>query len=397
MSDTILRVESVSKKYSRSLRHSMLYGTIDIARNFFGLSHKPGILRKTEFWGVDDISFSVKRGESLALVGSNGSGKSTMLKMLNGIFMPDKGSISINGKVAALIEVGAGFHPLLTGRENIFVNGQILGMSISEIKNKFDEIVAFSEIESFLDTPVKNYSTGMYVRLGFSIAVHSPSDILLVDEVLAVGDLSFSIKCMKKMAEFRENGGSLVLVSHAMHNVKNQCDHAIWMEKGVFREFGDSVDVADKFEQYMLQAKDDHDGEIINIDPNIDIISFDYDNDIQQGESVTFEIKIVFKRRIIRPIFMIHMHSNTNESLLFSHYSNCEGYSWESLDGEFTLKIKTTSLNFKEGEYPISFYVSEKEVNNHLLWHQKMYILKIKKKSDIYGLVDVSPEFLVNN
>ena len=176
----------------------MFYGGIDITKNFFGFSHQPHFLRKTEFWGVNDISFKLSQGESVAIVGSNGSGKSTMLKMLNGIYMPDKGQITINGKVAALIEVGSGFHPLLTGRENIFVNGQILGMSLSEINKKFDDIVEFAEIESFLDTPVKHYSSGMYVRLGFSIAAHSSCDVLLVDEVLAVGDLAFSIKCMKK-------------------------------------------------------------------------------------------------------------------------------------------------------------------------------------------------------
>ena len=183
--------------------------------------------------GVNDISFKLSQGESVAIVGSNGSGKSTMLKMLNGIYMPDKGQITINGKVAALIEVGSGFHPLLTGRENIFINGQILGMSLSEINKKFDDIVEFAEIESFLDTPVKHYSSGMYVIRLF-IAAHSSCDVLLVDEVLAVGDLAFSIKCMKKMASFREKG-SLILVSHAMHNVKNLCDRAIWLEKGVFR------------------------------------------------------------------------------------------------------------------------------------------------------------------
>ena len=251
----VVNVESVGKKFSRSLGHSMFYGGIDITKNFFGFSHQPHFLRKTEFWGVNDISFKLSQGESVAIVGSNGSGKSTMLKMLNGIYMPDKGQITINGKVAALIEVGSGFHPLLTGRENIFVNGQILGMSLSEINKKFDDIVEFAEIESFLDTPVKHYSSGMYVRLGFSIAAHSSCDVLLVDEVLAVGDLAFSIKCMKKMASFREKGGSLILVSHAMHNVKNLCDRAIWLEKGVFRESGDSVQVADNFEHFMLSKK----------------------------------------------------------------------------------------------------------------------------------------------
>jgi len=184
-----IKVESVSKKYFKSPKRSMLYGVKDIARNTFGLSSHSDELRKDEFWAVDEVSFEVKKGETLGMIGPNGSGKTTMLKMLNGIFWPDKGKIAVKGRVGALIEVGAGFHPLLTGRENVYINAAILGMTKKETDKKFDDIIKFADIGDFLDVPVKHYSSGMFVCLGFAVAVHCEPEILLVDEVLAVGDL----------------------------------------------------------------------------------------------------------------------------------------------------------------------------------------------------------------
>ena len=186
-----IKVDHVSKKYCKSLKRSMSYGIWDIARNTLGLSSRSSRLRKDEFWAVDDVSFEVSRGETVGIIGPNGSGKTTLLKMLNGIFWPDKGKITVKGKVGALIAVGAGFHPALTGRENIYVNAAILGMTKKEVEERFDNILKFADIGDFLDTPVKYYSSGMYVRLGFAVAAHCDPDILLVDEVLAVGDAGF--------------------------------------------------------------------------------------------------------------------------------------------------------------------------------------------------------------
>ena len=181
MNDEVaIKAENVSKKFCKSLKSSMLYGVEDIIRNSLCLSSNSHLLRKDEFWAVDDVSFEVKRGETLGIIGPNGAGKTTILKLLNGIFWPDKGKITIKGKVGALISVGAGFHPMLTGRENIYLNSAILGMSRDEVNKKFDDIVEFSEIGDFLDTPVKFYSSGMFVRLGFAVAIHCKLDILLV-------------------------------------------------------------------------------------------------------------------------------------------------------------------------------------------------------------------------
>ena len=241
MNDNIaIKVEHVCKKYCRALKHSMLYGTMDIARNAIGLSSNSGNLRKNEFWALDDISFEVKKGETLGIIGPNGAGKTTLLKLINGIFWPDKGKITIKGRVGALIQVGAGFHPMLTGRDNIYLNAAILGMGKKEVDRKFNEIVEFADIGDFLDTSVKFYSSGMLVRLGFAVAVHCEPDILLVDEVLAVGDSVFKTKCYRKINEIkkRDNVG-IVLVSHSLLMVEKFCDRGLFLSAGKIKDYGE--------------------------------------------------------------------------------------------------------------------------------------------------------------
>jgi lipopolysaccharide transport system ATP-binding protein len=184
------------------------------------------------FWALSDISFEVKRGEVVGIIGRNGAGKSTLLKIMSRVTTPTKGQIKIRGRVGSLLEVGTGFHPELTGRENIFLNGAILGMTKNEIKKKFDEIVAFAEVEKFIDTPVKRYSSGMYVRLAFAVAAHLEPEILIVDEVLAVGDIHFQKKCLTKMGESAKNGRTVIFVSHNMASVKALCGRAILLDAG---------------------------------------------------------------------------------------------------------------------------------------------------------------------
>lgn len=200
-----------------------------------------------EFWALSGVSLEIAHGETLGIIGSNGSGKSTFLKCLAGILNPDKGSIRINGRVAALLELGAGFHPDLTGRENVFLNGAILGMSRHEIETKFDEIVAFSGIERFIDVPVKNYSSGMVVRLGFSIAINVDPEILLIDEVLAVGDASFQQLCYQRIEDFRRQGRTIVFVSHGLSQVVQLCSRAAWIDSGKLRELGPAYDVVSTY------------------------------------------------------------------------------------------------------------------------------------------------------
>jgi len=242
-----IKVENVYKKYCKYLKKSMFYGIKDIGRNMFGLSSHSEKLRSGEFWANKNISFELKKGESIGIIGPNGSGKTTLLKMLNGIFWPDKGKITINGKVSALIQVGAGFHPLLTGRENIYVNGAILGMSKQEIDHKFKKIINFADIGDFLDTPVKYYSSGMFVRLGFAVAIFADPDILLVDEVLAVGDMNFRRKCFEKMKSKIDRGMSVVLVTHSMQGLIGIAKETILLSKGKIKYYGSTKDTISKY------------------------------------------------------------------------------------------------------------------------------------------------------
>ncbi len=213
--------------------------------------------RQREFWALKDISFTLPRGTSLGIVGHNGSGKSTMLKLLTGILEPTKGSITTRGRIGALIEVGAGFHPDLTGRENVYLNGSILGMSEREITKRFDEIVDFAGLEQFIDTPVKRYSSGMYMRLGFSIAANINPDILIVDEVLAVGDTQFQNKCMKRMKEFLAQGGTVVFVSHAMAQVAQLCQQCVWLDHGQLLFHGDTQEVVTRYMSLVADREDE--------------------------------------------------------------------------------------------------------------------------------------------
>ena len=229
--DVVVSVKNVSKKFCKNLKRSMAYGIVDLSKNLLGIKPNSTELRKGEFWAVDDISFELRRGEVLGLIGVNGSGKTTLLRLLAGIFPPDKGEISIKGRVGALVAVGAGFHPYMTGRENIYLNGTILGMSREEINSKFQDIVDFAEIGDFLDAPVSTYSSGMRVRLGFSIAVQIDPDVMLIDEVLAVGDVGFRGKCFNAIERICNNA-AVIFVSHQMPQISRVCTDIFVMNHG---------------------------------------------------------------------------------------------------------------------------------------------------------------------
>ncbi len=257
MSDTVIKVDNLSKKYIISHKRQEPYMALrDVIAGGFSRMVQRGVVQpvkrllsnstiqqsasstKEDFWALKDVSFEVKQGESVGIIGRNGSGKSTLLKILSRITEPTTGRVSIKGRVASLLEVGTGFHPELTGRENIFLNGAVLGMMKAEIKRKFDEIVAFAEVEKFLDTPVKRYSSGMYVRLAFAVAAHLEPEILIVDEVLAVGDAQFQKKCLGKMGEVAKEGRTVLFVSHNMVAVKSFCTRGIVLDNGQVETIG---------------------------------------------------------------------------------------------------------------------------------------------------------------
>ena len=230
--DIVVSAAAISKKYCSSIKTSMIYGIQDIARNALGMSSRSERLRRDEFWAVDELTFEARRGEVLGIIGPNGSGKSTLLKMLSGIFWPDKGSITIKGRVASLIEVGAGFHPLLTGRENIYLNCAMLGLSKREVDDRLEAIIEFADLAEFIDAPVKQYSSGMFVRLGFSCMVMADPGVLILDEALAVGDLYFQQRCYRRLAELREASKTVLLVSHDLNAIRVLCDRVLLIDQG---------------------------------------------------------------------------------------------------------------------------------------------------------------------
>jgi lipopolysaccharide transport system ATP-binding protein len=254
VSDTVIRIENLGKKYVIGHQQPGGYTTLrdrltDGTQSLFRKLWTPGRKRMSNpsheaFWALKDVSFEVQQGDCIGIIGRNGSGKSTLLKLLSRITEPTTGRIAIKGRVASLLEVGTGFHPELTGRENIYLNGAILGMSRAEISKKFDEIAAFAEIDRFLDTPVKRYSSGMYVRLAFAVAAHLEPEILIVDEVLAVGDIQFQKKCLGKMKDVsQEQGRTVLFVSHNMDAIQRLCSQCIMLEHGQLAAQGDTTSV----------------------------------------------------------------------------------------------------------------------------------------------------------
>ena len=246
--DVVISVRDVSKKFCRTLRRSMVFGIQDLTRNFIGLPLESRQLRKGEFWALKNISFELKKGEGIGLIGPNGSGKTTFLRLITGIFPPDEGEIIIKGRIGALIALGAGFHPHMTGIENIYLNGTITGMNRAEIDSRIDDIIKFSEIQDFIHSPVSSYSSGMRARLGFAIAIHTDPEILIIDEVLSVGDIRFKGKCFRKLAELKENGTSFILVSHNPHHIFQTCNSAMYLSGGKVVKNGDISSVINCYE-----------------------------------------------------------------------------------------------------------------------------------------------------
>ncbi|MDB4794386.1 ABC transporter ATP-binding protein [Pirellulaceae bacterium] len=249
--DSLIEVKNVSKTYCRNLQKSLRYGVQDIWRELTFRGSYRGELRGEEFTAVDDVSFQVQKGECVALLGPNGAGKSTMLKMVNGILRPNSGSIKIRGRVGALIELGTGFNPILTGRENVFVNASVLGFSRTETEEKFENILEFSEIGEFIDAPVHTYSSGMRMRLGFSVASHLAPDLLLIDEVLAVGDLGFRLKCFEHLRMKVASGVSVILVSHIIAMIPRLCTRAIVFHQGKIAFDGEVMEGVARYQKIL--------------------------------------------------------------------------------------------------------------------------------------------------
>jgi lipopolysaccharide transport system ATP-binding protein len=362
--DTLIQVESVSKKFSRSLKRSLWYGVQDIGTELIG-RNKKSELRKDEFWAVSDISFELHRGECLGLIGHNGAGKSTLLKMLNGLIKPDKGSITMKGRVGALIELGTGFNPILTGRENIYNNGAVLGFTKKELDEKFDSIVEFSEIGDFIDTPVQNYSSGMKVRLGFAVASQLEPDILLIDEVLAVGDISFVLKCFGRMDTLLQNT-SIILVSHNIPQIARMCTNLILMKSGQTMYTG--PDVAEGINLYysMLEKPaGNYFGSDIAVLEDIWIGSNGRSSKqgdemyLNYGEELSITIKIKLNQKIEKPSIYLAFYDRTQRN--FGEVLNFQD-DISKLDSEskqYTFEVYFPRIEFAQGIYSVTIGLAD--------------------------------------
>lgn len=331
MSDIAIKVENLGKSYLvghnadqaehyTALRDVIARNTKNLARKTREMLQGKAIVQGDEveeFWALKDINFEIKQGDRVGIIGRNGAGKSTLLKILSRITEPTTGRVSINGRVASLLEVGTGFHPELTGRENIFLNGAILGMSRKEIQRKFDEIVDFAEVERFLDTPVKRYSSGMYVRLAFAVAAHLEPEILIVDEVLAVGDAEFQKKCLGKMDEISDTGRTVIFVSHNLSSIIQLTSTCIYLMNGCIKKIDKTNSVISEYtsvaslksEDGYLYKNEAKENGVLSI--KIESENHEHISQMENGKGYVFKFRVISKRIINRPIFSFQLINNT--------------------------------------------------------------------------------------
>ena len=400
VSDTTILFDGVSKKYCKSLKRSMMYGATDIGKNLVGLGSQPGTLRPSEFWAVEDVSFEIKRGQCVGLMGLNGSGKTTLLKLMSGIFWPDKGKVSTRGRIGALIAVGAGFHPLLTGRENIMVNGAILGMSKRDVLKQFDAIIDFADIGDFLDTPVKYYSSGMFVRLGFAIAVFANPDILLIDEVLAVGDRNFQIKCYRKIHELKKRDDvTIVLVSHNEYDMREYTSRCVVMDHGRLIFSGGSEDaisfyinrlIHDRVRQRNAQAGISDDGIVKKL--TVRNSNGDETGAILSGDRLTVDFDYETARTIQSPIFGLNL-GNSSKVYFAGFWSSIDDVKFPSICGKGTVRVTVDPCDLPVDSYSLSVVVCEEEESNVLEWKQLSQMLVVERPNHTRGLVKLKQQW----
>ena len=392
MSTSAIRVDSLGKRY-RIGQHRARYKTLrdkigDVFARRKRAADPPPHNSEQFFWAVKDVSFSIAQGEVVGVVGRNGAGKSTLLKLLSRITAPTEGRIEICGRIGSLLEVGTGFHPELSGRENIFMSGAILGMTNAEIARKFDAIVDFAEVEKFVDTPVKHYSSGMYLRLAFAVAAHLEPEILIVDEVLAVGDAMFQKKCLGKMDEVSKQGRTVLFVSHNMVAVENLCTRGLILDQGRLAFDGSAREAIDLYltPKEHVQVRDLRaarragTGEIrIH---RYELIS-STDKLIRAGEGFTIRCYFEVQKRGTRPHFSISIFSRSG-LILFSVFTSDLGYHIPELSSNGYIDLEIRNPNLLAGTYPLHLGVSD-EATNH--WYDRVYEgpeLEIEP-SDVYG------------
>ena len=361
MSDTAIEVAGVSKRFRLYREKPMTFKARVLA----------GRIKAEDFWALRDVTFDVAEGESLALIGHNGSGKSTLLKVIAGILRPTEGSVRQRGRIAALLELGAGFHMELTGRENVYLNSAFLGLSRKETDAVYDDVVAFAELEEFLETAVKFYSSGMLVRLGFAVAVHVDPEILLIDEVLAVGDEAFQARCLERVRWFQKEGRTIVLVSHALDLVRQLCDQAVMLDHGKVHAIGAPDDVVREMRMTILHrdlayAHDEGTKEIEIAEAQLMRDGVPLDGSLRPGETLSLQVDLVVHEPVDDPVVSFALHDGTN-NFMFGGDTAREQLSLGRLDAPRRVRFDLGPLPFTGGKYWVTLGVHSRD--NQRVYH----------------------------
>jgi len=379
--EVLVKVEGVSKKFCVDLKTSLWYGLKDLFSGLVGQNEETA-LRSKEFWALKDINFELRRGECLGLIGHNGAGKSTLLKILNGLINPDEGKVTVRGKVGALIELGAGFNPILSGRENIYINGAVLGFTKQEIDDKLEDIIDFAEIREFIDMPVRNYSSGMKVRLGFAVASQMEPDVLIIDEVLAVGDAGFRAKCYE-VIDSLIGKACVILVSHSMNQIVRLSNNVLLINKGFSRLFQSPPIGVIEYDKLTDKNRDSLNSNLGN--GLVELLSFDFLIDDLPTKVLTFNNKIKATLRLnvkktLRKVVVDIAIRDIDESVVaeISNYVN-QKFIDKLAQGDVVIETQINNFILNPGVYKISLFVTNDSMTVHYLWMTYVFNIEVNK------------------
>lgn len=395
-SETLITADSVSKKFCKSLKRSLLYGLTDVGRELVGLENRSESLRDGEFWAVKDVSLKVKRGEVLGIIGSNGAGKTTLLRLLSGLIKPDHGRIEVRGRVGAMIALGVGFNPVLTGRENVYASGALLGLKTSEIEVKYPSIVDYSELSEFMEMPVQNYSSGMRVRLGFAVASQLDPDVLLLDEILAVGDVAFRAKCINSMLEMANQCAS-IFISHNMAQISRICTSVMVLGHGECVYYGD--DVGRGIELCSEQNSKTY--SCVVGGENVKLCGFDLES---EGGAVTDEVlfnkemTVHLDLEVDRSIEATDIHIifvNQEQQNIMQCSSHIAGVTIRNEGAPLRISIGLGKISLNPGIYDIEVTVTKDNFGEVLYKHRGLRRIKIKGERVGYAPLQLAGEWNV--
>jgi lipopolysaccharide transport system ATP-binding protein len=408
MSKATVAVEGVSKKFGLSLRSALRYGLADSFQRLVGRSGEPQ-LRSGEFWALQDIDFSLEPGDALGIMGINGSGKTTLLRILNGTYRPDAGKVMLKGRVGALIAAGAGFSPMLSGRENVYISGTLLGMTPTEISRRFDEIADFAELADFIDMPVRNYSSGMSVRLGFAVAVLGSPDILLVDEVLAVGDLRFQKKCFDRIQQLRRAGTTILFVSHAPGAVWSICNKGLLIDRGRSEGIVSVEDACRAYDHANMRARvltkpstaaaeeelpseyggaRGGTGDVLVTSMEVLDGSGRVTSEVRFGETLILRLHLDLTKDIEDLIIRVQVDAEVNKAIAIIDSYEAHGQFYKLAAGKHAVDIEIVKPNLRPGVYQLSPSITRRDVGVHLFFQYDMAAVAIIHPADKFLYAD---------